>query len=169
MVYYLLLGSNMGDRISNIINTLNFLREIGDVLKISSIYETEPQRMPPGAEYFFNLVISLQTSLSPHDLLEEIKQCEKQMGRDIINSHNQPRPIDVDILLAGERVVNTENLVIPHKLMHKRSFVLVPLNEIAPHVVHPVLKKTVKEILSDLQSTEIVNEEVKKAGELVSQ
>jgi 2-amino-4-hydroxy-6-hydroxymethyldihydropteridine diphosphokinase len=157
MVYYLSLGSNMGDRTANINNTFNFLRGIGNVLKISSVYETEPQGMVPGAEYFHNLVIGLQTSLSPHDLLEEIKQWEKQMGRDMTNSHNQPRPIDVDILLAGERVVNAENLVIPHKQMHKRAFVLVPLNEIAPHVVHPVLKKTVREILSDLQSTDIVN------------
>ncbi len=157
MVYYLSLGSNMGDRAANIKKTINFLRGTGDVLKISSIYETEPQGMAPGAGYFYNLVIGLQTSLSPHDLLEEIKQFEKQMGRDMTNSHNQPRTIDIDILLAEDQVVNTENLVIPHKLMHKRAFVLVPLNEIAPHVIHPVLKKTVKEILSGLQSTEMVN------------
>jgi 2-amino-4-hydroxy-6-hydroxymethyldihydropteridine diphosphokinase len=162
MVYYLSLGSNLGDRAANIKNTIDFLRETGNVLKISSIYETEPQGMAPGAGYFYNLVIGLQASLSPHDLLEEIKRFEKQMGRDMSNSHNQPRPIDVDILLAGERVVNAENLVIPHKQMHKRAFVLVPLNEIAPHVVHPVLKKTVKDILSSFQSTDIVGEEVQK-------
>ena len=157
MVYYLSLGSNMGDRAANIKKAIDFLRGTGDVLKISSIYETEPQGMAPGAGYFYNLVIGFQTSLSPHDLLEEIKQCEKQMGRDMTDSHNQPRPIDIDILLAGNQVVSGENLVIPHKQMHKRAFVLVPLNEIAPQVVHPVLKKTVKEILSELQSTEIVS------------
>jgi 2-amino-4-hydroxy-6-hydroxymethyldihydropteridine diphosphokinase len=156
MVYYLSLGSNLGDRTANIERTINFLRGTGDVLKISSIYETEPMGMAPGAGYFYNLVIGLQTSLSPHDLLEEIKRFEKQMGRDIIDSHNQPRPIDIDILLAGNQAVNAQNLVIPHKQMHKRAFVLVPLNEIAPHVIHPVLKKTVKKILSGLQSTEMV-------------
>jgi len=155
-VYYLSLGSNRGDRTANIKNAINFLHETGDILKISSIYETEPVGMAPGTAFFYNLAAGFQTSLLPHELLEEIKQFEKQMGRDIANSHNQPRAIDIDILLAGDRVVNTENLVIPHKQMHQRAFVLVPLNEIAPHVVHPVLNKSVREILSGLQSTDIV-------------
>ncbi|MGD2086706.1 MAG: 2-amino-4-hydroxy-6-hydroxymethyldihydropteridine diphosphokinase [Candidatus Aminicenantes bacterium] len=152
MIYYLSLGTNQGDKTANINKAIDFLRGIGDIEKVSFLYETEPVGMEAGTENFYNLVLCMQipSSLSPFDLLREIKEFERRMGRDIAHSHNQPRTIDIDILLAGDQVINTEKLVIPHQEMPKRAFVLVPLHEIAPEVVHPVLKKPVKEILGQL-------------------
>ena len=156
MIYYLALGSNMGNRLSNIRKAIGFLKTVGTVLNISSIYETEPvnMNMVQGAENFYNLAISFDSVLSPSSLLKTIKNFEKSMGRDIMNSHNKPRTIDIDILLAEMEIINTESLTIPHKEMHRRGFVLVPLNEIAPEVVHPVLNKKIKELLSHLNTGE---------------
>lgn len=152
MIYYLSLGTNQGDKITNINKAIDFLRGIGDIEEVSSLYETEPVGMGTGIENFYNLVLYMQipSSLSPFDLLREIKEFERRMGRDIAHSHYLPRTIDIDILLAGEQVINTEELVIPHQEMTKRAFVLIPLNEIAPEVVHPLLKKPVKKILQQL-------------------
>ncbi len=152
MIYYLSLGSNQGDKAANITNAIDFLQGIGDIEAVSSLYETEPVEMETGNENFYNLVLCIQipSSLSPVDLLREIKEYERCMGRDIAHSHHLPRTIDIDILLAGDRVINTPGLVIPHKEMTKRAFVLIPLHEIAPEVVHPVLKKPIKKILEQL-------------------
>jgi 2-amino-4-hydroxy-6-hydroxymethyldihydropteridine diphosphokinase len=152
MIYYLSLGTNQGDKIANINKAIDFLRGIGDIQEVSSLYETEPVGMAAGTENFYNLVLCIQipSSLSPFDLLRKIKEFEGRMGRDIARSHNLPRTIDIDILLAGEQVINTEELVIPHQEMTKRAFVLIPLNEIAPGVVHPVLKQPIKEVLEQL-------------------
>jgi 2-amino-4-hydroxy-6-hydroxymethyldihydropteridine diphosphokinase/dihydroneopterin aldolase/2-amino-4-hydroxy-6-hydroxymethyldihydropteridine diphosphokinase len=147
MLYYLALGSNMGDRLAHIRQAIAFLKTIGTVSKISSIYETSPVGMAPGVGNFYNLVLSFRGDLSPHDLLETVKDFEKRMGRDITDSHHKPRTIDIDILLAEDRIIDSETLTIPHKKMHRRAFVLVPLNEIAPDVIHPVLKKKIKECL----------------------
>ena len=152
MIYYLSLGTNQGDKTANITNAIDFLRGIGEIREVSSLYETEPVGMEPGTENFYNLVLCMQIplSLSPFDLLRKIKEFERRMGRDITRSHNLPRTIDIDILLAGDRVINTEELVVPHQEITKRAIVLIPLNEIAPELVHPVLKKPVKEILEQL-------------------
>jgi 2-amino-4-hydroxy-6-hydroxymethyldihydropteridine diphosphokinase len=147
MIYYLGLGSNMGDRLSNIRQALGFLKTEGTILKISSIYETEPMGMAEGTEKFYNLAISFDSALSPPSLLKTIKNFEKSMGRDLNDSSNKPRTIDIDILLAESQIINTESLTIPHKEMAFRGFVLIPLNEIAPDVFHPVLDKKIKEIL----------------------
>ncbi len=158
MIYYLSLGSNLGDKTANLQKALHFLEQTGDVLKTSSIYETEPVGMDTAekVENFYNQVLCLRTKHSPQALLKEIKTFEKHMGRDITHYYNLPRTIDIDILLAENLVVNSKHLVIPHKKMTERAFVLIPLNEIAPEVVHPVLKKTAKHILSSLHTTEIV-------------
>ena len=152
MIYYLSLGTNQGDKTANINKAIDFLRGIGDIEEVSSVYETEPVGMEAGTENFYNLVLSIQipSSLSPFDLLREIKKFERRMGRDINHSHYLPRAIDIDILLAGDRVINTEELVIPHQEMTKRAFVLIPLTEIAPELVHPLLKEPVKKILEQL-------------------
>ena len=158
MIYYLSLGSNMGDRSANLQKAIGFLEGIGDILKVSSIYETEPVGMDTAekVENFYNLVLSFRTEIPPMILLKEIKEFEKRMGRDIAHSLNLPRVIDIDILLADSLVLNTRDLVIPHKKMTKRAFVLIPLNEIAPEVIHPVLKEPVKEILAKLHSKDVV-------------
>ena len=159
MIYYLSLGSNLGDKIANLQKAVHFLEELGDLLKTSSIYETEPVGMDvteEEVENFYNQVLCFQTNYPPAVLLKKIKAFEKRMGRDISRSHNLPRTIDIDILLAGNRVVNSSQLVIPHKKMTERGFVLIPLNEIAPDVVHPLLKQPVNRLLSCLHTTERV-------------
>lgn len=153
MRYYLALGSNMGDRLSNMQRATAFLKTIGTVLKVSSIYETFPVAMAPGAGNFYNQVLCLDSDLSPHDLLKAAKEFEKSMGRDVTTpaaSHNKPRTMDIDILLAEDRIIDTEDLTVPHKEMHRRDFVLVPFNEIAAGVIHPVLKQSIAEILSGM-------------------
>lgn len=145
----------MGDRLSNIQGAIAFLKTIGTVLKVSSIYETTPVAMTPDAENFYNLVLSLDSDLSPHDLLKAAKEFEKKMGRDVTSpaaSHNKSRTMDIDILLAEDRVIDTQDIAIPHKEMHHREFVLIPLNEIAPTAIHPVLNQRIAEILSRLNS-----------------
>lgn len=154
MHYYLALGSNMGDRRSNIRKAIDFLETVGTVSAVSSVYETEPVGMTENTENFYNLVLSFQCNLSPEDLLKTVKAFEKKMGRDISGTRYKPRIIDIDILLAGNRIITTEFMAIPHREMHKRGFVLVPLNEIAPEVIHPILNKKIKELLSDLNTGE---------------
>jgi 2-amino-4-hydroxy-6-hydroxymethyldihydropteridine diphosphokinase len=167
MIYYLSLGSNRGDKATNINKAIDFLRGIGDIEEVSSLYETEPVGMETEAENFYNLVLCMQipSSLSPVDLLREIKEFERRMGRDIAHSHNLPRIIDIDILLAGNQEINTEELVVPHQEMTKRAFVLMPLHEIAPQVVHPVLNKSIKELLEQLPAKNKMPR-VKKIGSI---
>lgn len=148
--YYLSLGSNLGDRRAYLRKAVSFLETIGRVLKISSLYETEPVDMGPGTEDFYNQVVCFAAELSPLELLGRIKEFEKSMGRDITGSHKRSRKIDIDILLAGDLILHREELIIPHREMHKRSFVLEPLAEIAPGIIHPVLKKNAAELLSAL-------------------
>ncbi|MCK5055731.1 MAG: 2-amino-4-hydroxy-6-hydroxymethyldihydropteridine diphosphokinase [Candidatus Aminicenantes bacterium] len=155
MNYYLSIGSNMGERKTNLDAAISFLKGIGEILRISSIYETAPLGMAPGTENFYNLVLVLKSTISPPGLLKKIKEFEKSMGRDISNSHKRPRVIDIDILLAGDVILNEKDLVIPHHEMHKRAFVLIPLAEIAPTLVHPLLRKPVKDLLQNLEPQKI--------------
>jgi 2-amino-4-hydroxy-6-hydroxymethyldihydropteridine diphosphokinase len=152
MIYYLSLGSNQGDRIANLTRAIDFLQGIGDVVKVSPVYETEPVGMEFGTENFYNMVLSIQipSSITPVALLQEIKIFEKSMGRVFHPDQYLPRTIDIDILLAGSRVIKTEGLVIPHREMSYRAFVLIPLKEIAPDLLHPVLREPIKKILKRL-------------------
>lgn len=143
----------MGNRSAYLKNAVDFLRTLGTIERISSIYETEPVGMSPETHAFLNMAVGLKSLRSPHDLLNAIKAFEKEMGRDLTRSHNHPRTIDIDILLADDRIIATEHLTIPHPEMEKRAFVLVPLNEIAPHALHPILKKTIRELHEALPLT----------------
>lgn len=148
--YLLSLGSNMGDRSTNLKLAAEFLGTIGNVLRISSIYETRAVGMEKGTRDFYNMAVSVSSPFAPREFLVKIKGYEKDMGRDILHSHNLPRIIDIDILLANECILSGEKLVIPHPEMTKRAFVLIPLAEIAPDALHPIIGKTVKKILSGL-------------------
>jgi len=153
--YYLSLGSNLGDRLANLEKAVEFLRETGMVTAVSPVYETKPVDMEPGAGNVYNNAVEMISDLYPMALLNRIKKYEAEMGRDIFNPAKQPRTIDIDILLADNSVMLSDNLEIPHKAMHNRAFVLVPLNRIAPDARHPVLKKTVSELLAALNPGEL--------------
>lgn len=133
---YLGLGSNLGDREANLRAALEALRPAVNVERVSSIYETEPVGYLE-QPLFLNMVCCGTTALDPFELLRAIKKIEAGLGR-VPSFRNGPRLIDIDILLYDDRVIATSDLVIPHPRMMERAFVLVPLLEIAPELVHPV-------------------------------
>jgi 2-amino-4-hydroxy-6-hydroxymethyldihydropteridine diphosphokinase len=140
---YFSLGSNLGNRQENLDRALKLLSERMRMGKVSGIYDTEAVG-PIAQPRFLNLAAEAFTFLKPEGLLAMVKGLEQKMGR--YSRTGEPRIIDIDILFYGDQVVNTPNLVIPHPRMHERSFVLIPLAEIAPDVIHPVLKKSVREL-----------------------
>jgi len=145
---YLGLGSNMGDRQSNLERALEFLSHRLRVEKVSSIYDTEPVGNV-NQPRFLNLVCQVYTSLAPAALLILGKGIESKLGR-VSGKSNVPRSIDIDILFYGDRVIETPELVIPHPRLTERAFVLIPLAQIAPDLVHPVNGKTIKELLEGI-------------------
>ena len=140
---YLGLGSNLGDRQENLDKALSFISQRLRMGKISSVYDTEAIGNAEQPR-FLNLVCQAFTRLAPGGLLALSKGIESKLGR--TGKSQAPRPIDIDILLYGDQVVETPELVIPHSKMTERAFVLVPLAEIAPELVHPVNGKTIKEL-----------------------
>jgi 2-amino-4-hydroxy-6-hydroxymethyldihydropteridine diphosphokinase len=152
-LYHLGLGANLGDRAANLERALAFLGSCGRVLKRSAVYETAPVGMP-GAGPFLNMAVALESELAPLALLRACKAHEAAQGRDPADSHNRDRAVDIDLLLAGELVVSTPELTLPHPRLCQRGFVLVPLFEIAPRLVHPVEKVTVARLLSRLKGVE---------------
>jgi 2-amino-4-hydroxy-6-hydroxymethyldihydropteridine diphosphokinase len=141
---YLSLGSNLGDRGANLNAALSRLPALGQLVAVSSFYETEPVELTD-QPWFLNCAVKLDTEKMPRQLLSGILGLEREMGRQR-GQKKGPRLIDVDILLFGTSIVETQGLTIPHPALHQRRFVLEPLAEIAPEVRHPVFKRTVREL-----------------------
>lgn len=149
---YLLLGSNLGNRmlhISRAIVAIN--KHLGQIQKRSSVYVTEPW----GFEHekaFINMVVKIQTEWPPRHILETIHRIEQQAGRNRVpGSGYQARELDIDILFHGQEITRDPDLTIPHPRLHERKFTLVPMAEIEPGLVHPVLQKTMQQLLDECQ------------------
>jgi 2-amino-4-hydroxy-6-hydroxymethyldihydropteridine diphosphokinase len=156
---YLGLGSNLEDRRQNLVLALDFISERIKIEKLSPVYDTAPVGNT-NQPRFLNMTARVSTRLPPATLLFMTKGIEAKLGRVPIDS---PRPIDIDILFYGDQVVNTPpQLVIPHPRLAERGFVLYPLADIAPDLVHPVTKKTVKQMLEEIKG----KDDVKPWGEL---
>lgn len=151
---FLSLGSNLGERETHLREAIARLKTAGNVVAISSFYETEPVEVTD-QPWFLNCAIELETSQNPLQSMQTALQIERQMGR-VRDQSKGPRIIDIDLLLFGDAVVDTPELTIPHPAMHQRRFVLEPLAEIAPGVRHPVLRKTIKQLLQELPAGQVV-------------
>jgi len=145
---FLGIGTNLGDRRFNLREAVAMIREkIGPVFRSSSVYETEPWGFQ-AEDQFLNMVVEAGTDLTPAGLMNAISEIEKVLGRVRNTKQYSSRIIDVDILLFGDLIIDVKNLQIPHPMMHERRFVLVPLCEIAPERMHPVLKLPVASLLA---------------------
>ncbi|MCJ7578720.1 MAG: 2-amino-4-hydroxy-6-hydroxymethyldihydropteridine diphosphokinase [candidate division Zixibacteria bacterium] len=163
---YISIGSNLGNRLGYIREAIKKIDQskVGRICKTSSVYETQPVEYRVKGQgsrvksqsWFLNMVLELETTSGSLNLLELILDIENQMGRKR-NQRYGPRNIDLDLLLYDDLVLSSDKLTLPHPRMHERRFVLVPLAEISPQVVHPLLKKNVKRLLEDL-STDSISE-----------
>ncbi len=151
-IVYLGVGSNLGDRDANIRRGIALLKEHEDIkiLEVSALHETEPVGGPPQGPYL-NGAVKISTDLLPLDLLSQLKMAERRLGRMKSEIPSAPRPLDFDILFYDDVViVEGKHLTIPHPRLTERTFVLQPLSEIAPDLVHPRLGKTIRELYESL-------------------
>jgi len=144
---YLLLGSNLGEKLLILKEALEFIRiEIGDVVKCSSFYESEAWGFS-SEDIFVNQVVLIKTELSPFIILKKNQEIEKKLGRKKYGDRYQSRLIDIDILFFNDDIIETEELIIPHKQLHKRMFTLLPLYELDKNLLHPKFGKTISELI----------------------
>lgn len=153
---YLQLGSNIGDRLDNLDQSIKIITErIGNVLEKSSVYESTPWGVE-NQRNFLNQVIFVKSNFDPYTILDLVLQIEKDMGRIRIEKWGE-RIIDIDILFIDDLIIESENLCIPHEFVAKRKFVLQPMCEIAPGFIHPKLNKTISQLLEECIDDEKVN------------
>jgi len=153
-IVYIALGTNLGKRLANLRSAIRSMPPKIEVLAESHVYETPPwgfENQPA----FLNMVVKAETGLEPESLLTYLKQLEVQLGREQ-NFRWGPRLIDLDILFLDELIIDSPPLVIPHPRLHERAFVLVPLEDVAPNFIHPVLQRTVSDLLAEIDQWGIV-------------
>ncbi len=152
------LGSNLGDRLANLLAAREALRGIttpGAMFLQAPTYQTEPLHCPPDSPYFYNSVVEIDFEGSPFDLLELTQSIEIKLGRIAQHQRNAPRIIDVDLLYFGDQIIDTETLVLPHPRIAERQFVLQPLADIRPSLVLPKSTHRISELLQNLSSHEL--------------
>jgi 2-amino-4-hydroxy-6-hydroxymethyldihydropteridine diphosphokinase len=150
---FLCLGGNMGDRLANLAKAKELISEAGiTITSQSAIYETEAWGSEPGPDYY-NQCIKIETDLLAFELMPKLLEIEKKMGRVRNSDKNTSRTMDIDILLYNDSIINDFNVEVPHPRMHLRQFVLKPLSEIAAGVIHPVLHKTIGQLLLECRDT----------------
>ena len=156
---YILLGSNLGDRQLLINQACEMIEErCGRIVSKSRLYESEPWGFK-SEHWFLNQVVVLDTDMSPDNLMDSLLAIEKELGRDRTTPHEGyvSRPMDLDILYWGkDLIVEKQHVIVPHPRLHKRRFTLLPLCDVAPDYVHPILKKTNRQLLDECQDTGIV-------------
>lgn len=145
---YIGLGSNIGDRSKNLEGAIDRLSRVGDVGAVSSIYETKPWGVDEYQPRYLNQVVAVNTTLDPLEIVSELLAIEHSLGRERLEK-NASRTLDLDLLLHGDSVVDGSGVRVPHPRLHERAFVLVPLAEIAPELVHPVLNQTMFDLAED--------------------
>ena len=150
----ILIGSNQGQRELTISQSIKMLAErCGEVLLLSSLYETEPWGFI-AEQNFLNQVVALDTEMNPYDLLRELLMIEKELGRKRHDVEGyESRPIDLDILYYDDIIINDEDLILPHPRLHKRRFALMPLCDIAADFIHPVFKRSSRKLLNECEDT----------------
>ncbi len=153
MKYYLALGTNLGERFNNIRKAVGLIRKKGIVNRISDIYRTAPVGMEGNPPDFYNLCLEFDSPLPPETLIDELKLIEESMGRDTTGGHNLSRIIDIDIIFAENHTVSTDKITIPHKEMHNRLFVLIPLKDIAPDLIHPETGMNLNDMIGRLSKS----------------
>ena len=145
---YIGLGSNLGDRIRNLEGALQRFGSIGVLKAVSSTYETKPWGVDEYQPRYLNQVAVVQTTLDPLEIVTELLAIEYAMGR-VREEKNASRTLDLDLLLHGQTVLEASGVTVPHPRMHERAFVLIPLAEIAPELLHPVLNRTIRDLAAD--------------------
>ncbi len=151
---FISIGSNLGQRHDNCIKGIKYLNELmtTKVIQVSSFYKTEPVDYIE-QDWFVNAIVKIETKLAPEELMCGLKSIEEKLGQFEKQVRFGPRLLDLDIILFKNEVIDTANLTIPHPRMHKRCFVLKPLCDISPEVIHPVLGKTAAELLKSIENS----------------
>ncbi len=160
-VAYIGIGSNLGDRIAHLRDAIKAVKQLGGLLSVSSVYETEPFGVEDEEQpMYLNMVVTACTELKPWQLLDELVKIELANGR-VRHHRNESRTLDLDILLYGDEVIELTELEVPHPRMHQREFVMVPLAEIAPDLVVPKVNLSVSEIAQGLP-----NQGIRRVGSI---
>lgn len=159
---YLSTGSNQGDRLMLLVEAAKYINKmVGRVEQFSQVVESEPWGFEAETT-FYNQVLVVETALKPHEVLEQVLKIEQTLGRKRTGKGYSSRTIDIDILFSDADQINEPDLVVPHPELHKRRFVLLPLADLAPGLIHPVLKVTVTELLERLHDESRITAAVEK-------